>query len=113
MVIVSGPKLVEDIRRRPEDELSFTATVETVSPCHSQASAAELGVLTTPHQLLQYKYTVSRKMHNDPYHVTIVKEKLQNRMLPSIMTDLVDEVGPTVQKYFPVKENGRLSHQSS
>ncbi|PIL34366.1 cytochrome P450 [Ganoderma sinense ZZ0214-1] len=82
MVIVSGPKLVEDIRRRPEDELSFTATVET---------------------LLQYRYTVSQKMHDDPYHVTIVKEKLQNRMLPAIMPDLVDEVGPTVQKYFPTK----------
>ncbi|KAM5540077.1 hypothetical protein V8D89_006217 [Ganoderma adspersum] len=82
MVIVSGPKLVEDIRRRPEDELSFTATVET---------------------LLQYRYTVSQKMHDDPYHVTIVKEKLQNRMLPAIMPDLVDEIGPTVQKYFPAK----------
>ncbi|KAI1789139.1 cytochrome P450 [Ganoderma leucocontextum] len=88
MVIVSGPKMVEDIRRRPEDELSFTATVET---------------------LLQYRYTVSQKMHDDPYHVAIVKEKLQNRMLPAIMPDLIDEVGTTVQKYFPAEGNEWVS----
>ena len=51
-------------------------------------------------------------MHDDPYHVTIVKEKLQNRMLPAIMPDLVDEIGPTVQKYIPARGDGRFSHRS-
>ena len=111
MVIVSGPKLVEDIRRRPEDELSFTATVETVIASCFELASAELAVLITPRQLLQYRYTVSQKMHDDPYHVTIVKEKLQNRMLPAIMPDLVDEVGPTVQKYLPAKKNGGSSRR--
>ncbi|KAI1789130.1 cytochrome P450 [Ganoderma leucocontextum] len=82
MVIVCGPKMIEDIRRRPEYELSFTATVET---------------------LLQYKYNVSRKMRDDPYHIAIMKEKLQNRMLPAIMPDLIDEVGPAVQRYIPAR----------
>ena len=51
-------------------------------------------------------------MHDDPYHVTIVKEKLQNRMLPAIMPDLVDEIGPTVQKYIPTTGDGRFLHLS-
>lgn len=46
MVIVSGPKLVEDIRRRPEDELSFTATVETVSSSVAWGAAAESLILS-------------------------------------------------------------------
>ena len=30
MVVVSGHKLVEDMRRRPDDELSFTEAIESV-----------------------------------------------------------------------------------
>ena len=30
MVVVSGPKMVEDLRRRPDDELSFTEGTEEV-----------------------------------------------------------------------------------
>ncbi|TBU22273.1 cytochrome P450 [Dichomitus squalens] len=84
MVIISGPKMIEDIRRRPEDELSFTETVQT---------------------LLQYKYTVGQKMQDDPYHVVVVKEKLQNRLLPNVMPSLIEEVPPTVQKYLPVTDH--------
>ncbi|EJF62111.1 cytochrome P450 [Dichomitus squalens LYAD-421 SS1] len=80
MVIFSGPKMVEDIRRRPEDELSFTEAVQTI---------------------LQYKYTVGQKMQDDPYHTVVVKEKLQNRLLPFILPSLIDEVAPAVEKYLP------------
>ncbi|EJF60423.1 cytochrome P450 [Dichomitus squalens LYAD-421 SS1] len=84
MVIISGPKMIEDIRRRPEDELSFTEAVQT---------------------LLQYKYTVGQKIQEDPYHIVVVKEKLQNRLLPIMTLGLIDEVVPTVQKYFPTTED--------
>ncbi|TBU45343.1 cytochrome P450 [Dichomitus squalens] len=80
MVIFSGPKMVEDIRRRPEDELSFTEAVQTI---------------------LQYKYTVGQKMQDDPYHTVVVKEKLQNRLLPLILPSLIDEVAPAVETYMP------------
>ena len=30
MIVVSGHKLVEDVRRRPDDELSFTEAIESV-----------------------------------------------------------------------------------
>ena len=30
MVVVSGHKLVEEMRRRPDDELSFTEAIESV-----------------------------------------------------------------------------------
>ncbi|PIL34357.1 cytochrome P450 [Ganoderma sinense ZZ0214-1] len=84
MVIVSGPKMIEDIRRRPEYELSFTQAVES---------------------LLQYKYNVGSKIRDDPYHLAIVKEKLQNRMLADIIPDMIDEVSPAVQRYIPA--NGK------
>nr|VWP01042.1 Protein transport protein sec31 [Ganoderma boninense] len=70
MVIVSGPKMIEDIRRRPEYELSFTQAVEA---------------------LLQYKYNVGPKMRDDPYHLAVVKEKLQNRTLANIIPDMSDQ----------------------
>lgn len=48
-------------------------------------------------------------MRDDPYHVTIVKERLQNKMLPTIMPDLIDEVGLAVQRSIPEGGDGRSS----
>ena len=50
-------------------------------------------------------------MRYDPYHLAIVKEKLQNRMLADIIPDMIDEVGPAVQRYIPAKGKGWLSHE--
>ena len=50
-------------------------------------------------------------MRYDPYHLAIVKEKLQNRMRADIIPDMIDEVGPAVQRYIPAKGKGGLSHE--
>lgn len=106
--------MIEEIRRRPEYELSFTKAIETVSRCFTYLTilASVLLGLLFYHQFLQYKYNVGPKMRDDPYHLAIVREKLHNRMLPAIMPDLMDEVGPAVQRHIPATGNGSFSHLS-
>ncbi|KAI0668027.1 cytochrome P450 [Trametes maxima] len=86
-VVVSGPKLVDDLRRRPDEELSFTAAVA---------------------EIIQIKHTVGSGPVEDPYHVDIVREKL-TRALPVVLPDVIDELRLAVQEFIPARENEWLS----
>ncbi|KAH9914911.1 cytochrome P450 [Epithele typhae] len=79
IVIVSGPKMVEDLRKRPDDEVSFV-------------EGAEEG--------LQTKHTIGTSWLNDPYHVDIIREKL-TRTLPAVLPAIVDELMLAVPEHIP------------
>ncbi|TBU62546.1 cytochrome P450 [Dichomitus squalens] len=81
LVIVSGPKMVDELRRRPDNELSFDEGVEDV---------------------VQMKYSIGHETFEDPYHINMVKEKL-TRTLPVILPDAVDELKLTVPECIPAK----------
>ncbi|KAJ8475002.1 hypothetical protein ONZ51_g6824 [Trametes cubensis] len=83
LVVISGPKLVEDVAKRPDTELSF----------HQAAG-----------EFVQTKYTVGHEAHRDPYHVNIVREKL-TRNLPAILPDMMDELTAAVQEHIPANDN--------
>ncbi|KAI0640730.1 cytochrome P450 [Trametes meyenii] len=83
MVVVSGPKLVDDLRRRPDEELSF------------RVAAAET---------IQTKHTVGPGPTEDPYHVDIIREKL-TRALPAVLPDVIDELQLAVGDHIPAKED--------
>ncbi|KAI0329481.1 cytochrome P450 [Cubamyces sp. BRFM 1775] len=87
LVVVSGPKLVEDVRKRPDQELSF------------QEGAGEF---------IQTKFTIGHETHLDPYHVDIIRDKL-TRSLAAVLPDVIDELTVAVHEYIPAKEYEWLS----
>ena len=84
MVIVSGAKMVEDLRKRPDDEVSFL-------------EGTEAG--------LNSRYTIGGAWLDDPYHVDIIREKL-TRTLPAILPDVLDELALAVPAYIPTHDDG-------
>ncbi|KAH9895713.1 cytochrome P450 [Cubamyces lactineus] len=85
LVVICGPKLVEDVRKRPDQELSF----------HEAAA-----------EFIQIEYTVGHEAHSDPYHIDIVREKL-TRNLPTVLPEIMDELAVAMHEYIPAKEDGR------
>ena len=84
MVIINGSKMVEDIRKRPDDEVSFI-------------EGAEEG--------LNSRYTIGRTWIDDPYHVDIIRERLM-RTLPVVLPDVLDELTLAVPDHIPVNGDG-------
>ncbi|KAJ8454435.1 hypothetical protein ONZ51_g13027 [Trametes cubensis] len=83
LVVISGPKLVADVGKRPDTELSF----------HQAAG-----------EFVQTRYTVGHEAHRDPYHVNIVREKL-TRNLPAILPDIMDELTVAVHEHIPMNDD--------
>nr|VWO96212.1 Cytochrome P450 51 [Ganoderma boninense] len=82
MVVVSGRELVEELRKRGDEELS--------APGGSQES----------------KYIFDAAVLADEYHVEVVKEKL-TRKLPALLPDVIDEVRVAIKDHIVTKEDGR------
>ncbi|KAI1787506.1 cytochrome P450 [Ganoderma leucocontextum] len=83
LVVVSGSKMVDELRSRPDSEVSFLEGIE---------------------EIVQMKYIIGHEALDDQYHVGIIKEKL-TRMLPAIVPDVVDELKLAVSHYIPTKGN--------
>ncbi|KAI0774403.1 cytochrome P450 [Fomes fomentarius] len=83
LVIVSGSKMVDELRRRPDEELSFTEGVEDI---------------------VQLKYTIGTETTEDPYHIDIIKEKL-TRTLPAVLPEVIDELKVAVHQYIPANDD--------
>ncbi|PIL30243.1 cytochrome P450 [Ganoderma sinense ZZ0214-1] len=79
LIILSGPELVEDVRKRPDEELSL------------MWAHAEL--------IWQSKHTLEPQLSSDRYHVQVVREKLTRR-LPTMLLDILDEVAVTLEEGF-------------
>ena len=87
MVVVSGSKMVEDIRKRPDEEVSFI-------------EGAEEGLKT--------EHTIGRQWVDDPYPVDIIREKLM-RTLPVVLPDVLDELTLAVPDHIPTVADGALT----
>ncbi|KAH9912164.1 cytochrome P450 [Epithele typhae] len=80
-VIVSGPEMTEDLRTRPDDEMSFLETAEDNLHTHA---------------------TIGRQWIDDPYQFDLVRGKL-TRSLPAIVPDVVQEISLVVPQFIPAK----------
>ncbi|KAI0640042.1 cytochrome P450 [Trametes polyzona] len=78
-VVLSGPRMVDELRRRPEDEFSLTESIEN---------------------LLQIRNILGNDTEDDPYHIDIVKEKFP-RNVPAILREVIDELHAAVPQYIP------------
>ncbi|KAF5379456.1 hypothetical protein D9615_006552 [Tricholomella constricta] len=69
-VVVNGTQYVEELRKTPEDVLSFHDSVE---------------------EQIQVKYTLGPSISEDPYHIPIVRSQL-TRNLPALFPEIREEV---------------------
>ncbi|OBZ79757.1 Ent-kaurene oxidase [Grifola frondosa] len=87
LVVVSGSKLIDDLRKSPEDQLSFLA------------AAAEF---------VQTEFIFGPGVSDDPYHTVIVREKL-NRTLHTLMPEVIDEISIAYKDLIPPCDNDWVS----
>ncbi|KAI0713160.1 cytochrome P450 [Cerioporus squamosus] len=85
LVVLSGPKMIDELRRRPDEELSFIDGIEDT---------------------VGLKYTIGPEPLTDAYHIDIIKEKL-TRTLPTVLPNVIDELELAVQEYIPTKDDGK------
>ncbi|KAG6847451.1 hypothetical protein H0H93_008037 [Arthromyces matolae] len=81
-VIISGRQLVDELRKAPDDVISFT-----------EAAADSV----------QTVYTMGPEVHLDQYHVDVVKSSL-TRSLVERFPDVQDEIGAAFTEYLPPTE---------
>ncbi|KAK0196192.1 cytochrome P450 [Armillaria mellea] len=82
MVVVSGPEMINDIRKSSTDQLSFMdANVDQ----------------------LQTDYTVSRSISADPYHVEVIRGAF-TRNIAACFADVQDEIKAAFRDHIPMTE---------
>ncbi|KAI0371432.1 cytochrome P450 [Pilatotrama ljubarskyi] len=86
LAVFSGPKLIDELRKSSDDELS---AVEGTS------------------QVLQLRHTLGPGV-DDQFHVAVVRDKL-TRSLQALCPDVVDEVTAAFEEYIPAKEDEWVS----
>ncbi|RDX53553.1 cytochrome P450 [Lentinus brumalis] len=84
-VVVSGHRMVDDMRKRPDDELSFVEGAE---------------------ETLQTRFTLGRDTIDDPYHVDLIRDKLM-RSLAAVLPDVIDELSLAVPEYICPQEGDK------
>ncbi|KAF8897198.1 cytochrome P450 [Infundibulicybe gibba] len=83
VIVVSGPDMLDDIRRAPDDQLSFREAIS---------------------ETFHIDYTMGPEIHHDPYHVATVRTPL-TRNLAIRFTDIQEEIAAAFNDVVPV--NGK------
>ena len=95
MVILSNRKHIEELRRAPDDELSFMEAFIDVCNCYV---LLELTRIECRRQMLNSRYTLGDEVHDIPYHIAVVRSQVTRnigKMYPEIRDEVVtvfDEV---------------------
>ncbi|KAH9942851.1 cytochrome P450 [Amylocystis lapponica] len=87
MVVVNGPKLIDELRKLPDNQVSFTEAAD---------------------ETLHLRYSLGADAVDDPYHVGTVRNQL-TRNLSSILPAVVDEVQIALKEHIPVQGDEWLS----
>ena len=101
LVIVNGREMADELRRRPDDEVSFADGSEEV---HNATSHSLDSHPHSPPQMVQMKYTIGIEPEVE-YHAEVVREKL-TRSLAAIFPDIIDEMGLAFEQHIPAKSDG-------
>ncbi|KAK7049973.1 hypothetical protein VNI00_005404 [Paramarasmius palmivorus] len=88
-VVITTPKMIEDIRKAPDDVLSFQEALQDV---------------------LQIEYTLGKSLHRDPYQVAVVRGPL-TRNIAARFLDVQDEIKASFNDLIPAKD-GTWSDES-
>ncbi|KAF8503961.1 cytochrome P450, partial [Gautieria morchelliformis] len=82
-IVVSGPQFIDELRRAPDDILSFPGATE---------------------ETLAISWTFGANLRADPYHLSIVKSQL-TRNLGNLFPDLQEEIQLAFRDIIPPTEN--------
>ncbi|KAI0714847.1 cytochrome P450 [Earliella scabrosa] len=83
MVILSAPKMMDELWRRPDDEFSLNEIID---------------------EFFQISHSVGKDIHQDQYHVEVVRDKL-TRSIPVIFQDIVEELSMAVHEHIPTTDD--------
>ncbi|EGO30935.1 hypothetical protein SERLADRAFT_444508 [Serpula lacrymans var. lacrymans S7.9] len=86
-VIVSGPELIEELHKAPDNELSF---------------------LEAANDSLKVEFTLGPEIHHNPYHIPIIRSQL-TRNLGDIFSDIHDEMVTSFDDIIQVKDDEWVS----
>lgn len=106
MVVLTGPELVEELRKIPDDKLSFDHAMRDVCILYYlfPLDTIDLHVRNNA-QILQVKYTFGIEAQTHPYHVTVLQGQLR-RKLGNIFPDIHHEICQTFEEILPPSELG-------
>ncbi|KAJ3514884.1 hypothetical protein NLJ89_g2107 [Agrocybe chaxingu] len=98
LVVVSGPKMVDDIKKAAPNQLSFREAVAEVSD-----SSLVVPACSYPSKLVQLDYMIGRPIRIDPYHVAVVRTTL-TRNIGIRFLDILDEIITAFSEVIPAGE---------
>ena len=106
LIVVSGTKLVEDIRKAPSDVLSFReASIEV-----SRQRAKERFVLVLKAaqtlQFMQSRHQLHHHAYDAPFHLPVIKTSL-TRSFPSQFGEVSDEIRAAAQDHITCRNGER------
>lgn len=98
--------MIEDMRKAPEDVLSFREAGSDVRgfPCFSRMSPSR-----TCQSLQLFGLSFGRHGRDDPFHISVVRSPL-TRSLPSRFGEVRDEIVTACQEYVD-PGNGKFAHE--
>ena len=104
IVVVNGPKLIEEVLSAPIEQLSFAASVKEVG-CPPMLIRQRY--LHRPVQMLQTRYIFGPTVEESPIDPTIIRHTA-TRNLGVRFVDVRDEIMTALEEYIPLKDGGTL-----
>lgn len=105
-IVVNGVDMVEDVRLRPESELSAR---EGIGEVHLHALVdRDRRPLShkPPMQFTRTAHTLGRIYHQDPYHSILIQDRL-TRNVPRLLDVVADEVLTAIHDLNTAKDGER------
>ena len=105
MVILSNRKHIEELRKAPDDELSFFQAASDVSNC---PVPLKLTHIECHRQLSNTRYTLGDELHDTPYHIAVIRSQF-TRNIGKMYPEIRDEVVTALDQVLDLRGYGRES----
>jgi hypothetical protein len=105
MVVLSNRKHIEEIRRAPNNELSFMEAFIDVSNC---TVLLELTRIECRWKQFNSRYTLGDEVHDNPYHIAVIRSQL-TRNIGKVYPEIRDEVVTSFDEILDLRGYGEVS----
>ena len=105
MIILSDRKHIEELRRAPDDELSFMEAFIDVS---NYPVLLELTRIECSRKQFNSRYTMGDEVHDIPYHIAVVRSQL-TRNIGKMYPEIRDEVVTAFDEVLDLRGHGEVS----
>ena len=100
--MASGPELIEDVRKAPNNVLSHVEAVSDVRITYLTMSSSSQGLS----QFIQIDYTLDWLNKDDIYHTDVIRSRL-TRNIAVTFKDVREEVINALEDLIPTGEDSR------